>query len=176
MPTTRKLFKNALEQAINKNGFTIVFEGDDDYYLVQKDVESESISMQLILPNKVDISENNIDGNETVTQSIFKLNIPVGQEYPDYFVMALENAFTDSADFIIISSVTLNEKLFNLGLSWKRKVELCFLQYPDGKVFNVTDISFEGRWYLLSKGVGGRMADRSVYDYSDWLNNWDVLN
>ena len=59
MPITRKLFKNALEQAINENGFTILFEGNDDYYIIQKDIESESISMQLILPSKVEISKKN---------------------------------------------------------------------------------------------------------------------
>jgi len=62
-----------------------------------------------------------------------------------------------------------------MGLSWKRKVSLSFLVYPDGKVFNITDISFEGRWYLLSKGVGGRMADDSIFDYTKWFNNWNVL-
>ena len=45
----------------------------------------------------------------------------------------------------------LSEKLFDLGISWKRKVELCFIVYPDAKVFDITSLSLEGRWYLLGK-------------------------
>lgn len=179
MPITRKLFKNALEYAINENGFTILFEGDDDYYILQKNVESEAISMQLILPNKVEISKKNNDGKELNSLNIFNLNLTIGAttidgSRPDYDILAIENS-DGCTDFIVISSRVLSRKLYDLELTKKNKVELYFLSYPDGKIFFINDVGQEGKWYLLSKGVNGRMIDGTERDFSKYLNQWNGL-
>lgn len=179
MPITRKLFKNALEQAINENGFTIVFEGNDEYYIIQKDVESESISMQLILPSKVEISKKNSDGKEIYSLNNFNLNLSMGNttiggSRPDYDILAIENA-DGCPYFIVISSRVLSRKLYDLGLTKKSKVELHFLSCTDGKIFFINDVGQEGKWSLLSKGVNGRMIDGTERDYSKCLNNWNGL-
>ncbi len=176
MPITRKLFKNALSNAINENGFTILFEGEDDYYLVQKDVESETISMQLILPDKVEISKQSDDQNDITSMNYLNLHVPIGEKYPDFFILALDNAGANRPEFIIIPFIPLYEKLFYLGIALVRKVCLSFIVYSDGKAFNITSLSYEGRWFLLGKGLRGRMADGSVFDFSGWLNNWNVLS
>ena len=175
MPLSTKTIKSAIHKALSEKGFIITFEGTDGYYLIQNNNDNKTISLQLVNSTTVEINRQSNKSNEIYSVNYFKLHVPIGEPYPDYFIMALQNSVVDRPEFIIIPSVTLNEKLFDMGLSWKRKVSLSFLVYPDGKVFNITDISFEGRWYLLSKGTGGRMADGSVFDYTEWLNNWDGL-
>lgn len=175
MPLSTKTIKTEIQKALTEKGYIITFDGTDGYYLIQNSNDHKTISMQLVIPNSVDINRQIHEANEIYSTNYFKLHVPIGEPYPDFFIMALENSCADRPEFIIISSVTLNEKLFDMGLSWKRKVSLSFLIYPDGKVFNITNISFEGRWYLLSKGINGRMADGSVYDYSEYLNNWNGL-
>ena len=172
MPLTTKTAKTAIHQAIIDNGFTITFEGADGYFLIKNSNDFRTISIQVVTANSVEINRQSREGNEIFSMNYFKLHLPIGEPYPDFYVLALENAVADSQEFIIIPSATLTEKLFEMGLIWKRNVALSFLLYPDGKVFDLTNISGEGRWYLLRKGTGGRMADGSPYDYSEWLNNW----
>ena len=173
MPLSTNTVKTATHQAIIENGYTITFEGTDGYYLIKNNKDFRTISIQLVISNSVDINRQSPEGNEIYSMNYLHLHVPIGEPYPDFYVLALENAVADRPEFIIIPSITLNEKLFEMGLIWKRNVALSFLLYPDGKVFDITNISGEGRWYLLRKGIGGRMADGSQYDYSEWLNNWD---
>jgi len=49
------------------------------------------------------------------------------------------------------------------------------LQCIDGEVYNITDLGCEGRWYLLSVGVNGRMIDGTERDFSKYLNQWNGL-
>ena len=175
MPLTTKTSKTAIHQAIIDNGFTITFEGADGYFLIKNNNDFRTISIQLVNANSVDINRSSREGSEIYSMNYLKLHVPIGEPYPDFYILALENAVADGQEFIIIPSATLTEKLFDMGLFYIRNVELCFLSYPDGKVFDITNISFEGRWYLLRKGIGGRVADGSPYDYTEWLNNWDGL-
>ena len=175
MPFSTKAIKTAIHKSLNENEFVINFEGNDGYYMIKNNNDFRTFSMQLVIANSIDIKMESNESNK-VSMNYFKLNIPIGQEYPAFFIMALENAGANYPEFIIIPSMKLSEKLFDLGISWKRKVELCFIVYPDAKVFDITSLSLEGRWYLLGKGINGRMADGSVYDYSEWVNYWDGLN
>lgn len=176
MPFSTKTIKNAIHKSLTEREFVITFEGTDGYYLIKNNNDFRTISMQLFIASSVDINRQSHEGDEIYSMNDLKLHIPIGEPYPDFFILALVNASADRPEFIIIPSTTLSEKLFDLGLAWKRKVSLSFLVYPDGKVFNITSLSWEGRWYLLRKGIGGRMADGSVYDYSEWLNKWPGLN
>ena len=72
-------------------------------------------------------------------------------------------------------SKILSRKLFDLGQAWKSKADLNILQYSDNKVFDITNLSYEGKWYLLRKGVNGRMIDDTDRDISKYLNNWNNL-
>jgi hypothetical protein len=46
---------------------------------------------------------------------------------------------------------------------------------PDGCLYETSNISVEGEWFWLSKGVNGRMADGESNDFTQFLNNWDAL-
>jgi hypothetical protein len=48
---------------------------------------------------------------------------------------------------------------------------------PDGSLYETNGIciSPEGEWYYLSKGINGRMADKTDWCYTLFLNNWKQL-
>ena len=175
MTTTRKLIKNALQQALAQNGYNIIFEGIGDSYLIQNNADSKTCLIQLAISSTVCVNRQCSEENEIYGMGFFKLKIPVGKEYPNFYILAQENAITGQAEFMIMPSTTLSEHLFNMGQAWKSKVELCFLSYPDGKIFEISNLSGESRWYLLRQGTGGRMIDGTFRDYSRFLNNWDTL-
>ena len=56
-----------------------------------------------------------------------------------------------------------------------KKAELTLWLMPDSRVYDTTDLSMEGEWYLLSSGVNGRMADDSDLDYTEHLNNFKAV-
>jgi hypothetical protein len=64
----------------------------------------------------------------------------------------------------------------NLGINRCKQVELVLWLFEDGHVYDTTNISPEGEWYFISKGVNGRMATGSELDYSEYLNSWQWLN
>jgi hypothetical protein len=85
--------------------------------------------------------------------NFFKIKIPVGKEYPNFYFRAQENAINGQPEFMIIPSTTLTELLFDMGQAWKSKVELCFLSYPDGKIFEISNISGESSCICCAKAL-----------------------
>ena len=60
----------------------------------------------------------------------------------------------------------------NRGSTDNQEIEMVFWLMPDNHLYETTDIGVEGEWYYLSKGMNGRMADGSYWDYSKFLNDW----
>jgi hypothetical protein len=42
----------------------------------------------------------------------------------------------------------------------------------DDHLYDTTNLGLEGEYYYLSKGRGGRMIDGTVWDYTQFQNNW----
>lgn len=176
MPIQPKLFKYALRQALNENGFTANFEGDNELYMDHKCLNCRILSLLLIISYDIDI---NIHGshhnNKTDGIGVFRFNMPTGDQIPDYFIFAFENMVNGKAEFVTIKYSDLVEHLSKRNRIRENKAELWLWLMPDRSVYDATDISIEGEWYNLIKGSGGRMADGEEMDYTQWLNNWDCL-
>ncbi|BBE17584.1 hypothetical protein AQPE_1740 [Aquipluma nitroreducens] len=54
-------------------------------------------------------------------------------------------------------------------------MEVTFWLMPDDCLYDCTNISAEGEWFFLSKGANGRMADDIDWNYTPFLNNWQLL-
>lgn len=173
MPLTPKAFKTALKQAISENGLTITFAGNDVFNLIRNN--EFLISTQLLISNRISARHGSHNGNETHGIGVFKFNLPTLDLMPDYFVMAFENTFTGSAEFVIIGYDDFIQRLTKRNRIKENKAETWLWLMPDRCVYDCTDISIEGEWYYLSKGAGGRMADDTEMDYSQHLNNWDEI-
>lgn len=117
------------------------------------------------------------NGHEIEAIGLFKFKFLASELEPDIFVFTFPNPIKNHAEFLIIPTDELMSRLFlkcqRSGLP--KSVELVFWLMADGFVYDTTNISVEGEWYFISKGVNGRMATGSELDYSEYLNNWQRL-
>jgi hypothetical protein len=81
------------------------------------------------------------------------------------------------SEFVCIPDEILRsrfEKLTRISDNGK-KIELTLWLMPDRKIYDCTNSSIEFEWYYLSQSTGGRMADGTEWDYTEYLNNWDYI-
>ena len=151
----------------------------DLYSITSKTDYGKHLTVRLIssltVNNQVHGCKNGIDVQAI---GLFKFKLSSFGQEPDIFVFAFQNTVKSRVELIIIPTQELLRryvKMKSQRVSLKRKeVVLWFME--DGFVYDVTNISLEGEWYFLSKGVGGRMADKTCIDYTTFLNNWGLLN
>ena len=173
-----KIFKKKFEKKITELGFTFQPYPDGLYILHQINNADRNTSAQLICSEPINdlIHESH---NRNVIQSIghFKLRLLTESKKPDFFILAFQNAIKQSVEFIIIpySEFTMRLTRSNGTSIDNQKFEIVFWLMPDDCLYDTTNISIEGEWYFLSKGVSGRMIDRTDWDYTDFLHNWDQL-
>lgn len=174
MPLAKKTIRNALIQLLNDKGFTFTFEGNDDFYMIQKNRESRHILFQLLLSGKSAIkTHGSHNGNKTDGIGVFRFDFYTGKPLPDYFIFGFENRVTGSAEFVVVSYFDLLDRLTKRSLLNENKVEMWLWLMPDNYVYETTNINFQSEWYFLSKrNSGSCMADNTEMDYSLGLNNW----
>ena len=103
----------------------------------------------------------------------FKLNLPTEVKDQDFLILAFQNTNNHCVEFIIIPKKELMRRLnkMNRISTDNQEIDMVFWLMPDNHLYECSDISVEGEWYYLSKGVNGRMADGTEWDYSKFLND-----
>ncbi len=148
-------------------------------YNVQKVHEADVyMSIQLVVSGPVDeLLHGSHNGNIVRSIGVFKIEILPDLEVPDYYIFHFSSK-RRRADYIIIPSVELKRRLIARKFipSSKQVIELVFWLMPDLCLYETTDISIEGEWYFMSKGINGRMSDGKDWDYTQFLNSWESLN
>jgi hypothetical protein len=170
--------KTDFEKKLKELGFSYKCH-TDDFYILCKDNEADSIiKAQLISSEPIDVLKHG-SRNRNVIQSIgfFKLRIQAVVIESDYFVLAFPNTINHCGEFIIIPKIELMKRLNkeNRISTDNQEIEMVFWLMTDNCLYDTTNISIEGEWYYMSKGVNGRMADGTDWNYSDFLNDWDRL-
>jgi hypothetical protein len=105
----------------------------------------------------------------------FKFTIPKWEGKVSYYLFAFLNSPKRKIEYMIISDEVLRARFQNQNLisTGGKKAELTLWMMQDRNIYDVTNITGgEGEWYMLSKSVGGRMADGTDIDYTGFLNNW----
>ena len=92
----------------------------------------------------------------------------------DFLILAFQNTNKHCVDFIIIPTMELMKRLNkeNRISTDNHEVEIVFWLMPDNHLYETTDIGVEAEWYYMSKGVNGRMANGTEWDYTEFLNDW----
>lgn len=175
MRLTREVLRNAFIEALKERNLKIYFQKNDFYILTNGDDHSRIVTVKLILStmiNKEVLGSHN--GNIVDGIGHFLFTFPKWEDKFNYYVFAFLNTAIREIEFVIVPDVVLRSRFQNQNRipEGAKKAELTLWLMPDRKVYDCTDISFEGEWYILSKGVGGRMADGSELDFSSGLNNW----
>lgn len=107
----------------------------------------------------------------------FKFTIPKWEDKITFYVFAFLNTENHNIEYVIVPDAVIRnrfQKHIHTPTSSK-KAELTLWLMPDSRVYDTTDLSMEGEWYLLSSGVNGRMADDSDLDYTEHLNNFKAV-
>lgn len=79
------------------------------------------------------------------------------------------------AEFVTIKYSDLVRRLTKRNLIRENKAELCLWLMNKGGVYDTTHANIEFKWYWLTRGTGGRMADGEVMDYTQGLKDWNGL-
>jgi len=159
-------------------GFSFISVHDEFYNLRDEYDINHSIKVQFIesiSANRQKYRSKN--GNYIQAFGLFKFKQVKFEPEPDYFVFAFRNPQKKLPAYLIIPEVKLERRHIKSSSDHTqyKLIKIVFWVMTDGSVFDTTNISAEGEWYYMSKGNYGRMADKTVMDYSQFLNNWDTL-
>lgn len=100
-----------------------------------------------------------------------------GNKNPEFLILAFQNKVKQHDEFIIIPTKELKRRLIenNRIPTENQEIEVVFWLMNDRFLYDCTNVGVEWEWFYLSRGVNGRLADCSEWDYSEYLNDWDRL-
>ena len=170
--------KAEFEKKIIELGFSYQCNTAGLYNLYKNNVTNSILYTQLICSEPVDESKlGSRNGNVIQSIGYFIFNLPTEAKVQGFLILAFQNTNNHFVEFIII---TKNELLRRLKKKHRistdnRIIDMVFWLMVDNHLYECSDISVEGEWYFLSKGVNGRMGDGTEWDYSEFLNEWEGL-
>ncbi len=173
-----RLFQKEFEEKVLELGYSFHNNQEGLYILYDKCNSNHLIKSQLLVSQR---TNKMIHGsrNGTYIQSIglFEFTFPTFDQEPDFTIFTFRNRIKNLSEYIIVPEVELKWRLKRtLTVKELQKLlEIKFWLMPDDSLYDATNISPEGEWYLLSQGLGGRMADGTDMDYTPFLNSWDRL-
>jgi hypothetical protein len=173
-----KAFKNEIEEKLTELGLSYSIHNDDLYTITSQNGVGTHIKVQLVssLPPVKEIHGSK-NGVEIQAIGLFKFTFPLYGNEPDLFIFTIPNFIKNQADFLIIPKGELWRRLASKMpcVARRQRIEIVFWLLHDAFTYDATNISAEGEWYFLSKGVNGRMADNTERDYSLYINNWRLV-
>lgn len=118
------------------------------------------------------------NGNKVDGIGHFLFTFPKWEDKFNYYVFAFLNTKDRAIEFVIVPNKDLRSRFLNQNRIFNggKKSQLTLWLMPDRKVYDTTNLSIEGEWHTLSKGSGGRMADGGELDYTEYLNNMQILH
>jgi len=173
-----KYIKTEFEKKQKELGFSYQCDTDGLHILRLNNDPNRIINAQLVLSEPVDeVIQGSRNNNKIQAIGYFKLRIPPENIAPEFLILAFQNISNHCVEFIIIPSKEFKRRLIESDRisTDNQEINLVFWLMPDNHLYECSNIGIEGEWYFLSKGVNGRMADGSVWDYSEFLNDWNRL-
>jgi hypothetical protein len=175
MLLTKKVFRSAFIEALKENGLTVYFNRNNHFILIHGNDSSRIVAVEFVTSTRVNPEiYGSHNGNILSGIGRFKFTIPKWEDKINFYVFAFLNTPNREIEYVIVSDEVLRARLKNRNHFPEKgeKAELTLWLMPNRKVYDATELSMEGEWYLISKGTGGRMADGGELDYSEYLNNW----
>jgi len=166
------------EKKIIALGFSYSSSKEGSYLLHDENDINLSINVRLIESKSPDTQIHGSKiGIDIQAIGLFKFKQIKTEPKPDFFIFTFRNSSKNLHEYLIIPEEELERRVIksNFGFNHDKRIKIVFWLMTDGTIYNKTDISIEGEWYLLSKGVCGRMADGTFWDFTDFLNEWGRL-
>lgn len=169
----RKLFEEKLIElgfsySHQHGGFYVLYDKIKNYFLTVRLMISQQ-PRSLIYGSK--------NGIDIQSIGLFRLKQSLFDQGPEFYIFMFQNSNNQRIDHIIIPNNELMKRLSKESFVTEhpKSIRLVFWLMPENSIFNVSEISPEGEWFHLSKGVGGRMAEGTDIDFTRFLNNWEQL-
>ena len=165
----KKLKEHSFSYQCNTNGF---------YILSQNNDTNSILNVQLILSEPIEeVIHLSNNGNEIQTNACFKLKCLNEDKELYFLILAFRNTSNHCLEYIIIPPKELIKRIIegNRISNVNEEIEIVFWLMADRFLYDCTNVGVEWEWYYLSKGLNGRMADGTDWDYSEYLNSWDSL-
>ena len=175
MLLTKKVYRSAFIEKLKANGLSVYFTKNGHFILIHGNDSNRIVSVELICSNRINpVLHGSHNNNVLDGIGHFKFVIPKSEDKIHYYVFAYLNTSNHEIEFAIVPDAILHNrfKSQNRIPTGAKKASLTLWLMPDRTVYDTTDLSIEGEWYMLSKGTGGRMADGTDMDYTEFLNNW----
>ena len=175
MNCTDKDFRTAVEIALAENGFTFHVDADNMYSITNIDTSDRKMIAKLIcsipINEKLHGTKNN---TEIKAIGYFKFKFPSKGQFPNFYIFAFNSNVDSTVQFIIIPSneLIIRFKKRDFLADNEQPIEFKLWLLPDDMVFDVTRFGAEGEYWFIS----GRMADNTIMDYTQYLNNWFLIN
>lgn len=170
----QNIYQIEFSRKLNELGFTIHEGFENTFRLNLNENDLKVIGVKLIGSEPIN---ERIHGtkNGTPIKAIgyFKFKLPHEENEPNFYIFAFTGMSDNKIEFVIISFTELknrlNQRKCNTGAYQDKELQLWLL--PDGYVFETTNIGAEGDWWF----VGGRMAIGTPKDFTQFLNQWHLL-
>jgi hypothetical protein len=167
-----------LKRYLVDNDITIVSENEGYFDLSHPSLPDKVITIQYVMSLPVNEYFHR-SSNNTEIDTIARFEVPdVGKKSPpNFFVFPIHNTKQGKLNFAVVPSQIVIERTRTRHQNdlIKRPLEVTFWLMPDDCLYDCTNISAEGEWYFLSKGANGRMADDTDWNYTPFLNNWQLF-
>ncbi len=174
--------KSEFEKKLEEHGFSYQRYADDFYSLGFRNGIDGITTVHLICSEPVDESViGSRNGNPVKSIGQFKIRLTGKYSVPGFLIFTFQNKKDHFYEYVIIPSNEFKRRITkgNRHLIINNEIEIVFWQMVDAhnnkKLYDCTNISAESEWFFLSLGSYSRMIDSSVWDYSEFLNNWDRL-
>lgn len=165
--------KKEFEKELTKQGFLYQETADRYYNITPKNRIVLPTSVQLVISRPInEIIHGSQNGNnpEGIGHFLFNLN---SKHDPDFYVFIFKNNRSKSAQYMIIPTNELRWRLKQNIIRYRsgENIELR-LWLMDEHIYDISTFGCEGEWFYLSKGIGGRMIDSTIWNYTSFWNNW----
>ena len=173
-----KPIKSAFLKTLREHDLNVYFNRNNYFILIHGNDSSRIVCVELICSSKIIPEVHGSHNNNAITSmGHFKFTIPKWEDKITYYAFAFLNTENHNVEYAIIPDKVLRERFIKQKRipDSTKKAELTLWLMPDNRVYDTTDLSMEGEWYLLSSGVNGRMADGTDWDYSEYLTNWNLI-
>ena len=170
--------KTEFEKKLKELDFSFHCHTDDFYILNQNNDTNSILNVHFIMSEPVDeVIHGSRNNNEIQAIGYFKLEFQTEVKEPDFFILAFRNTSNHSVEFIIIPKKELMRRLNkeNRISTDNQGIEIEFWLTPDKCLYETKDVGVEWEWFYMSKGQNGRLADKTDWCYTKFLNGWDRL-
>jgi hypothetical protein len=171
--------KSEFEKKLGELGLS--YQGyPDNFYLFRHNNDvSRTFKVKLICSAQADeLEHGSRNGNVIQSIGVFKFKLLTADSDTDFYILGFASSNYQRTDFVIIPADDLNRRLIkkSRNSTETHRISIVFWLMDDRFLYDCTGVGIEWEWFYFSKGLNGRMADGSVWDYSEFLNYWDRLS